>query len=157
MEIIKRSEGRSTMDRPWANIDRFFDDMWRNAVSRVFKAPFFYEMSDSELLPWHPLADIEETEDAYVLRMDLPGINKNDIHLSIEKNVLTIRGERKHEGSEKNENYHAMERFYGKFQRSFVLPSSVDDNSVNAEYKDGVLTVTLKKKEEAKPKAIEIH
>lgn len=145
------------VERPLTQIDRWFDEMWRNTISRFFRTPSLFELRDMELMPWQPLADIEETDDAFIIRMDLPGVTKNDIHLTIDNNTLTIRGERKRVGSEKREDYHLLERYYGNFQRSFVLPSTIDENNVNAEYKDGVLTVTLKKKEEAKPKAIEIR
>ncbi len=155
MAIVRRSEDRSILDRPWKQIDRFFDEIWRDPFRSFFRFPFFE--SDVELMQWSPMADIEETDDAFILRMDLPGMNKKDIHVSLDNNILTIRGERKREGVEKEENYRLMERYYGKFNRTFTLPASVDVNSVNAEFKDGVLVVTIKKKEEAKPKAIEIH
>ncbi|MFQ5709899.1 MAG: Hsp20/alpha crystallin family protein [bacterium] len=156
MELVKRSETGSTIDRPWSRLDRFIDEMWRSPFSAFFRAPSLFEMGDTEYLHWHPYADIEETDDDYVLRMDLAGISKKDINISLENNVLTVRGERKRDEADKR-TVHVNERFFGKFYRSFVLPSTVDPDSVNAEYKDGVLTVTIKKREEAKPKAIEIH
>ncbi len=153
MELVKRSEVSSPVERAWSAFDRFFDEMWRSPISRFFRAPSLFELTDTEYFHWHPYADIEETDDGYIVRMDLAGVNKNDIHVSLENNVLTVRGERKREeGQERT--FHFNERFYGKFYRSFVLPSTVDPDSVAAEYKDGVLTINIRKKEEARPKAI---
>ncbi|NIR49249.1 Hsp20/alpha crystallin family protein [candidate division KSB1 bacterium] len=156
MAIVKRLEDRPTVDRPWNAMERFFDEMWRTPFSRFLRTPSLFD-TDTEWFGWHPMADIEETDDSYLIRMDLPGMKKKDIHVSIDNNVLTIEGERKRDEKSKDENYRIMERFYGKFNRSFTLPSSVDVKSVDAEFKDGVLVVNLKKKEESKPKAIEIH
>ncbi len=154
-DLIKRTQDLATVDSSWANFDRMFDELWRMPVSRLLRAPSLFETTDLEWLHWHPEADIEETDDAYILRVDLPGMNKKDVNVTIQNNVLTIRGERKRD--EEDKRYHVAERFTGKFYRSFVLPTSVDENSIVAEYKDGVLTATIKKKEEAKPKAIEIR
>ncbi len=106
---------------------------------------------------WSPAVDIYETDDAIILEAELPGMNEKDIEVKIEDNVLTIRGERKFEEERKEENYYRMERFYGTFQRSFTLPSNVDTEKVKAEYKKGILKVTLPKKEQAKPKQIKIE
>lgn len=155
MELVKRTETTTPIERAWSTFDRLFEEMWRRPLSRWFRTPFLFETGDTEYLAWYPDADIEETDDGYILRMDLAGVHKNDIHISLENNVLTVRGERKREEGE-DRTYHFAERCYGKFYRSFVLPSTVDNDSVTAEYQDGVLTVHIKKKEEAKPKAIEI-
>lgn len=153
-DLIKRTEDLAAVDRRWSNFDRMFDELWRMPISRLFRIPSL-EMADAEWLHWHPAADIEETDDAYILRMDLPGVNKKDVSVTIQNNVLSVRGERKRDEADKT--YHVTERFTGNFYRSFVLPSTVDENSIVAEYKDGVLTATIRKKEEAKPKAIEIR
>lgn len=154
MALVKRSD-RSLLDRPWRGIDRFFDELWQEPIGRFFGTPWFD--SDTELMRWHPTTDIEETNDSFIVRLDLPGMNKKDIHVSLDNNVLTIWGERKREDGAREENYRVMERYYGKFRRTFALPSTVDANSVNAEFKDGVLVVDIKKKEEAKPKEIAIR
>jgi HSP20 family protein len=91
-----------------------------------------------------------------VVMAELPEVKKEDVYVSIENNMLTILGERKFSEEMKKENYHRFERSYGEFMRSFTLPSFVDANKVNAEFKDGVLRVTLAKREEAKPKQIEV-
>jgi HSP20 family protein len=105
---------------------------------------------------WSPAVDIREREDAYLVEVELPGLTKDDVKITMENNILTIQGEKKHEKEEKRGNYHRSERLYGSFQRSFTLPSSVKNEKIEAQYKNGILTVTLPKVEEAKPKAIEV-
>jgi HSP20 family protein len=105
---------------------------------------------------WTPPVDIFETEDALVMKAELPGFTKDDISIELKENALTLRGERKHEMENKEENYHRRERVYGAFQRSFMLPTTVDQNNVQATYKDGVLELRLPKVEAAKPKRIAI-
>jgi HSP20 family protein len=108
------------------------------------------------LATWAPACDIYETDDEIVVKAELPEVKKEDVHVSIENNVLTIRGERKFSEETKKENWRRVERSYGEFMRSFTLPSFVDPNKVSAEFKDGVLRVTLQKREETKPKQIEV-
>jgi len=91
-----------------------------------------------------------------VLKAELPGIDSKDVDIRLENNVLTLRGERKFDEEVKRDNYHRVERAYGTFTRSFTLPTVVDQEKIKAEYKDGVLRVTLPKREEAKPKQISI-
>ena len=105
---------------------------------------------------WAPACDIYETDNEIVVKAELPEVKKEDVYVSIENKLLTIRGERKFPEEAKKENYHRVERSYGEFMRSFTLPSFVDANTVNAEFKDGVLRVILAKREEAKPKQIEV-
>lgn len=103
-----------------------------------------------------PAVNVYEDEHTINIEADLPGIQEKDIDLSLENNVLTISGERKLENEEKKENFHRIERSYGRFTRSFTLPNTVDTENVNASFENGVLKVTLNKKEEAKPKQIKI-
>ena len=105
---------------------------------------------------WMPNVDIFETKDAICVRAELPGVNKDDVHVEVKEGVLTLRGDRKFEKEVKEENYHRIERTYGTFHRSFTLPSSVEADKVSARMKDGVLEVDLPKKEQAKPKQIRI-
>jgi HSP20 family protein len=105
---------------------------------------------------WHPLADIFETDNEVVVKMELPGMVAKDIEVRLENNVLTLKGSRRFEKEAKEENYHRIEREYGTFSRAFVLPMSVKEEKVTAEYKDGVLKILLPKKEEIKPKSITI-
>lgn len=105
---------------------------------------------------WRPDVDIKETADAIIMQAELPGMKKEDIKLTVRDNTLEISGEKKQEETKEGENYHRVERVYGKFYRSFTLPSMVDASKINAVFKDGVLHVTLPKVEQAKPKEIEI-
>lgn len=107
--------------------------------------------------PWAPAVDIYETENSIVLKAELPGIDPKDVEVRVEDNTLYMKGERKFEKETKDENYHRVERSYGSFARSFSLPNSIDADKVVAEYKDGVLNLTLPKREEAKPKTIRIN
>ncbi|HVN49258.1 MAG TPA: Hsp20/alpha crystallin family protein [Bacteroidota bacterium] len=114
------------------------------------------EEDDAAFAAWSPAVDITEHEDAYVVKAELPGVNKDDVKITLESNILTIHGEKKQEKETKKENYHRVERSYGSFQRSFTLPTTVKSDKIEAQYKDGVLTVALPKAEEAKPKQIEV-
>jgi HSP20 family protein len=115
--------------------------------------------SDSEMTfaDWAPSVDVEETEDRYVIKADLPGVEKKDIDVKLENGVLSIRGEKSVEKeSGKDTRHHRRERFYGTFARSFTLPEAVQADGVDASYRDGVLTLQIPKKEEAKPRSIDI-
>jgi HSP20 family protein len=105
---------------------------------------------------WSPAVDIFETEGEIVVKAELPGIDRKDIALQLEKNVLTVRGERRFEKETKEENYHRIERAYGSFSRSFSIPATVDEEKIRADYQDGVLKIALPKKEQVKPKQIKI-
>jgi HSP20 family protein len=105
---------------------------------------------------WIPPVDLYETDEALVLKAELPGIAKDNISIEIQSNTLILRGERKHEIGVEEENYHRVERAYGTFQRSFVLPTLVDQDKVQATFTDGVLELRLPKSEAAKPKRIAI-
>ena len=105
---------------------------------------------------WSPSVDIYENKDQIVLEAELPGMKQEDFDLSIENNVITLRGERRLEKTEETDNYHRVERSYGAFTRSFTLPQTVSGEGATAEYNNGVLRVTLPKREEAKPRRIEV-
>ena len=105
---------------------------------------------------WAPSVDIFEHDGNLVLKAELPGIEPKDVDVRVENNVLTLRGERKFESEVKREKYHRVERAYGTFSRSFTLPNVVDTEKIKAEFKDGVLQVTLPQREEAKPKQIQV-
>jgi len=106
--------------------------------------------------PWTPACDIFETDSEIVLKFELPEIKKENVKITIENHVLTVRGERKFEEETNRENYHRVERHYGDFMRSFTVPMSVDATKISAEFKNGVLTVTLAKREEAVAKQIDV-
>lgn len=105
---------------------------------------------------WSPSVDILENKDSIVLEAELPGMSPEDVNISIENNVLTLQGERSFENKQDKDNYHRVERSYGSFTRSFTLPPTVSSEDVNAEFENGVLRLTLAKREEAKPRRIEI-
>lgn len=105
---------------------------------------------------WSPAIDIFETEGEIVVKAEVPGMDRKDISLHIENNVLTLKGDRRFEKEAKEENYHRIERSYGGFSRAFSIPVIVDEEKIRADYKDGVLTIALPKKEQAKPKQIRI-
>lgn len=105
---------------------------------------------------WNPSVDIFENKDQIVLEAELPGMRREDFDLSVENNVITLRGERRFEKRDETDNYHRVERSYGSFTRSFTLPQSVSAEGATAEYSNGVLRVTLPKREEAKSRRIEI-
>src|SRR6266403_428286 len=105
---------------------------------------------------WSPSVDIFENKDQIVLEAELPGMNREDFDLSIENNIITLRGERRFEKKEDSDNYHRVERSYGAFTRSFTLPQSVSAEGATAEYQNGVLRVALPKREETKARRIEV-
>ncbi|MGQ9920784.1 MAG: Hsp20/alpha crystallin family protein [Desulfobacca sp.] len=105
---------------------------------------------------WLPSVDVSETADKVVVKAEVPGMDAKDIDISLSGDLLTIKGEKKTEREEKEENYHLVERSYGSFSRSLRLPVAVDADKIEATYKQGVLTITCPKKEEAKAKLIEI-
>jgi len=105
---------------------------------------------------WQPLVDIFENDEAVVIRAELPGVEQDAIEVKIEGATLTIRGERKQDAEVRKENYHRIERYYGPFQRSFLLPQTIDHEKVQAACDKGVLTITLPKKELIKPKRITV-
>ncbi|WP_020409185.1 Hsp20/alpha crystallin family protein [Hahella ganghwensis] len=106
---------------------------------------------------WAPAVDVTETKTDYLIKAELPGVNKEDVKVSVEDNILSIQGERHLEKEEQDKKHHRIERFYGSFARSFQLPDNVDENNIQAEYKDGLLTLKLNKVEKAQPKTIEIN
>jgi HSP20 family protein len=129
------------------NFNRLFNETFRS----LFDGP------ESGVQTWAPAVDIYENAQNLVLKAELPGFDPKDVEVRVEDGTLHLKGERKFESDVKKENYHRIERSYGSFARTFSLPSSVNADNVTAEYKDGVLTLTLPKKEEAKPKTIKIQ
>jgi HSP20 family protein len=106
---------------------------------------------------WMPAVNIRETDAAFLVEAELPGLTKKDIEITLENNLLKLTGERRFEKDTKEENYHRVERQYGNFLRTFSLPSQVDANAVKATFKEGVLTIEVPKAEEAKPRKIAIN
>jgi HSP20 family protein len=124
-------------------------------LTRVFEDPFFRAWSGGEeACRWCPTVDVSENEKEILVSADLPGVDPQGVEITVKENILTLTGERKAEKEEKDESYHRVERAYGSFTRSFVLPSTVDETKVSADYKDGVLRVHLPKREEVQPRKI---
>jgi HSP20 family protein len=131
------------------SLDPFDLRVFEDAVTRLMSEPRTGR-------PWSPPVDIFETEDALTLRADLPDVKLDDIDVRVENQTLTVTGHRKFERDENVKGYHRIERSYGDFVRSFAIPSTVEAEKVAAGYKDGVLTITLPKKEAAKPRQVKI-
>jgi HSP20 family protein len=106
---------------------------------------------------WSPRVDIMETEDEFVIKAEIPEVNKEDVKVTVENGVLMLHGERKQEKEEKGKTFHRIERHYGAFNRSFTLPDTVDQESIKANFKDGMLSIRLQKSKEARPKAIDVN
>lgn len=127
-------------------------------VNRLFSTNLTRAFGDEGIArgAWAPSVDIYENKDQIVLEAELPGMNQDDFDLSIENNVITLRGERKFEKTDEADNYHRVERSYGAFTRSFTLPQTVSAEGATAEYNNGVLRVTLPKREETKARRIQV-
>jgi HSP20 family protein len=119
--------------------------------------PFQQDESGAITSAWQPAVDVFEDKDSVRIVAELPGVKPEDVKLSLENNVLIIRGEKKQEAEERTERVHRYERSYGSFERAFVLPSTVDGDKVSAEYGDGVLRVTVPKAEKARPREIPVR
>lgn len=131
----------------------------QDRINRIFGDAYTRRYDDDVMQrgDWMPPVDIfENGEQEIVLRAELPGVAKSDIDLRVENNTLTLKGERKREDEVKTEQYHRVERSYGTFSRSFSLPSRIDTEKVRADFRDGLLTITLPVKEEAKPRQISV-
>jgi HSP20 family protein len=119
--------------------------------------PFQQDESGSITSSWHPACDVFEDKESVKIVAELPGVKPEDVKLSLENNLLTIRGEKKQEAEERSERVHRYERSYGSFERTFVLPSTVDGDKISAEYQNGVLTVVVPKAEKARPREIPVR
>jgi HSP20 family protein len=128
------------------------------ALDEAFNTwPFQQDESGAITSAWYPAVDVFEDADAVKIVAELPGVKPEDVKLSLEGNTLTIRGEKKQQAEERSERVHRYERSYGSFERAFVLPSTVDGEKVSADYRDGVLTVTVPKAERARPREIPVR
>lgn len=128
----------------------------REPFFRLFDSFFNGDVQGEETRSWVPPVDIQETPEAYVFHAELPGLTKENIHITLENNILRISGERKLEKDVKKENFHRIERTYGTFARTFTLPTQVDNERVQAAFENGILRVDVPKAEQARPRKIEI-
>ena len=141
MAVIRWEPARELATMEVDRLHRMFDNLFGENLQRG----------------WMPLVDIFETDaHEFVVKAELPGVKREDINLSFENNVLTIRGERKFSDEVQRDNYHRVERHYGTFSRSFTVPPTVDAGRIAASFKDGMLTVRMAQREETKPKQIEV-
>ncbi|MCH7826827.1 MAG: Hsp20/alpha crystallin family protein [Bacteroidetes bacterium] len=132
------------------NLEKEFNKMFNKfGISRADEDAY-------ENAVWSPLADISEDDDKYVIKLDLPGIDKKDVKLSFIDGQITISGEKKKENGEKNTKYHSVERMFGKYSRSFLFPTEIKEDKIDAQFKNGQLTIIIPKADEVKPKEIEI-
>ena len=140
---------------PWRETDTFAD-----RINRFFGGsmlPTEWLNDETAMESWRPAVDVVDHEDKILIKAELPGVDKKDIHVELKNNVLTLEGERKEEKETKEEHYYRKERFFGSFRRSFAMPEGLDPEAVKAEYKDGVLNVEIPKPEERKSRKIAVH
>jgi HSP20 family protein len=143
MAIVRWEPARELASMEIDRLNRMFTDFYGEAFSRA---------------AWVPPVDIYETDEhEVVLKAELPEMKREDISVTFENGVLTLKGDRKFEHETKQENYHRVERRHGTFSRSFTLPNTVDASRISAAYKDGILTIRLPQREEAKPKQIDVN
>lgn len=147
MQLVRRRPSRDVwgMSRP---MHLFFDD---------FFAPFVGDGGKSGPTQWQPVVDIIEEAGQFRVKAELPGIEKKDIHVDVKDNVLTLKGERSAEKTDEGEHYYRRERSFGSFTRAFSLPENVDAAAIKADYKDGVLSISIPKPEKSVPKSITVH
>ncbi|SDE36758.1 Hsp20/alpha crystallin family protein [Desulfuromonas thiophila] len=136
---------------PWREMEALVDRY--NRALGLMPAGGQEEMRKGD---WSPRVDIAETGDAFIIKAEIPDVQKEDVKVTLENGVLTLQGERRQETEEKGKTFHRVERLYGVFNRSFSLPDSVSPEGIKASFKDGMLTVTLTKRKETQPKAIEV-
>ena len=130
------------------DLSRLFGDFFRDATGQSDETPSGQ---------WHPPMDVSETPDAFVIRAEIPGVEKDQLELSVENGVFTVRGERQREAQQEGESYVRVERATGPFKRSISLPPSADPEQVAARYRDGVLEVRIGKQEQSKPRRIAVE
>lgn len=151
---LSKREDRPGAASPETAVARFRDEM-DHLFERFFMDPFGSPADRGQFL-LGPRVDLAETENEITVKAELPGINPKEVDLRVEGNVLVIRGEKKHEKEEQRRSYHYVERQYGSFQRAIQLPMAVDPDKIEATYKDGVLTVAMAKRPDAKPRRVTV-
>ena len=147
MELMKWNPMKDFFNVP-SRFDTIFDD---------FFYPARRASGQEAALGWNPAVDVYESDDAIVVKAELPGMNKDQISVEMEGHLLTIKGERSSENEVKENNYYRRERTQGSFRRTLALPGEVDPETIKADYKDGVLKIEVPKPEEKKPKQISVH
>jgi HSP20 family protein len=130
----------------------------QRSINKMFDSLFHGGVWDEEMAAsmWNPAVDVQDRDQEYVLRVELPGVARDDVNITTRENIITIRGEKKQEKETRESTYRRTERLYGSFQRSFSLPGSVKNDKIEATFKDGILEIVVPKAEEAKTRAIEV-
>src|SRR5216684_8181432 len=146
-----------TMRTSISRFEPFRTTSLQEQLNRLFTEAFDRSSDESSITTWAPAVDIYETEHELVVKADLPDIKPEELDIRVENNILTIRGERKFEKKVNESNYLRVERAYGSFSRSFSLANTVNTDAIKADYRDGVLTLSVPKREEAKPKQIKVN
>lgn len=153
MAKLARWQPITELERWFDRFDRMFDRM----LARFFRdGERYFEGLDWWRERWVPAMEVSETSDAYIVRVELPGVKTEDIEVTLQNDTLTIRGKRERSEERKDETIHFVERSYGEFVRSLRIPNDVNVDAVEASYKDGVLEVRLPKSEESRPRRIEV-
>lgn len=148
MKLKRRTQEPNSLDILRREMDLFFDDLVPFSWSR--------DNGGKAVSTWAPSADVTEDENEYVIRMDIPGMEKKDIKVNFQDDRLTVTGERRKEEKEEEKDFIRRERYYGSFYRAFTLPEKIKDEKINASFKDGVLKLSVQKAEAVKPKMIEV-
>ena len=149
--LFRRKEPFGHLSNFETDIDRWFGEDWFGLD--MTRGNLYNDLMDRS---WKPAVDIEEKDGKYVLKVELPGMKKEDIHVELKDGYLVLRGERNFEQEDKKKNYHRIERAYGTFERSFSIPEGVKEKDIHAQFKDGVLELTMPVPETRKHKAIEV-
>ena len=149
MRTLTRWEPINDITNLSQRMDRVFEELMGRSLRRL---------ADEDRLrgSWSPAVNILEKKDAIVITADLPGLKAEEVEITVDNGVLTIRGERRLEEAADGETYHRVERVYGMFERTFTLPNSVDVNTIDAKFRNGEMVVTLPKREESKPRAVKV-
>jgi HSP20 family protein len=149
MRTLTRWEPINDISNLSQRMDRMFEELMGRGLRRLAE-------DDRVRGSWSPAVNILEKKDAIVITADLPGLKAEDVDVTVDNGVLTIRGERRLEEASEGETYHRVERVYGVFERTFTLPNSVDVNRIDAKFRNGEMVVTLPKREESKPRAVKV-
>jgi HSP20 family protein len=149
MRTLTRWEPINDITNLSQRMDRMFEELLGRGLRR-------FDEADRLRGSWSPAVNILEKKDAIVITADLPGLKAEDVDVTVDNGVLTIRGERRLEEVSEGETYHRVERVYGVFERTFTLPNSVDINAIDAKFRNGEMVVTLPKREESKPRAVKV-
>lgn len=140
--------------REMEDIQRRMSSLWEGSPFR--RSNLTNDEENITVAEWAPVVDIIEDETEYLVKVELPEVQKDDVKVTVESGTLTISGERKSEKEQKGRKFHRVERYYGRFERSFAIPDDAEPDNVKAEFKDGVLRIRLAKSEKARPKQVEV-